>query len=1306
MNLIGLSVSSSAIWHQPRMMAASVFSGTSSESLLRLMYRIVVSCTILVSKVSTNFTFPDVWPAGVAILIMNAFSSRSGKPRPLLRAALCGMFALSVAPALLFSQAPDKPSATERKTIERNIDLLPLNFEPNQGQSSSDAGFLAQGQGFSALFKKNEADFLFADHTATSGLLRVALLNASRNTEVSGEKRLPGTVNYFIGSDREKWHTGLPTFERLRYASVYPGTDLIYYGNKGKLEFDFQLSPGTAPSRIQMRFKGARNLRIDGKGDLIVTANDGQISFQKPVIYQPGESGRNDIVAGRFKISKKDTVSFAVAEYDRTRPLIIDPILNYSTYIGHSSVASAIAVNQNGEAYIAGWTDVNFPTTAGSYQPGPVPCTSSYSCPFVAKFNSTGTDLLYSTYLGGSGIGTANGIALDVDGDAFVVGSTSSHDFPTTTGALQTKNNASQTTGFVTELNSTGSSLLYSTYLGGSTSTTVNQVVVDASGNAYLTGTTQDINFPTTPGAYRTTTPTKSAAGSTSAFISKLNPAGTALVYSTYLGGNQTDASFALAVDSSGEAYVGGNTNSSDFPVTQGALQVTREASNLEAGFVTKLNASGSALVYSTYLSGNAGESVSAIALDANGNAYATGNTGSSDFPVTAGAFQTNIGHEVFIGITFTQPNAFVSELNGSGTSLVYSTFLGGNIGLCSSGNGDGANGILVDGQGIVYVTGTSCTADFPVTAGAFQTQNLDGENSNASTAFLTELSPTPNTPLLYSTYFGGTGNQDGYDFQNGEDANSIAIDSSGNVYLAGFTLSIDFPTTAGVVETGFTGSGFVQEAIVAEFNGSEMKALPIPTVTLTSSTSSVLFGQPVTFTATVQSASGNNTPTGYIGFNFLALQLSDFDGTAVGFGPWTTVALDGSGAAAFTTSSLQALQTPVNAFYLGDANNAPATGTMTQTVTDIPTAATVTSSANNVPFGTPVVFTATVLDNTGKPAPGSVAFMGSFTYAQPNLDSSGQATWVNGTDGPALPVGQDTVEVRYIPNTGYQVSSATMSETFTALGTTPNPIFSPPAGTYTMGLQIALSDSNSAANIYYTTDGSSPVPGVSPQLTAGATIQVNASETINSVAVAPGYTASKVVAAAYTIDLVPPGFTTGPGATTSMTVTRGSTSGNTGTVSVVGTNGFSGAVNLTCSVTTAMTGVNEMPTCSLNPVSISLSGTAAETSALTVTTTAASSAENRTGIFFWVPPAGTALALALFFGGFRRRAKLAILGLFMLFVTAGLSACGAGGGGGGGNGGSGSANSGTTLGSYTITVTGYSSGISSTVGSIALTVQ
>lgn len=1133
------------------------------------------------------------------------------------------------------------------------MDVLPVTFEPNQGQSGSDARFLARGRGFSALFKQNEADLLFAHPPGTPDLIRVTLPNASSSISLAAENRLPGTVNYFNGDTPRNWHTGLPTFERLRYTGIYPGIDLIYYGSQGRLEFDFDLFPGADPRSIRLRFEGATSVELNGRGNLNITGKAGRISFQRPVSYQQTQGEGKTLVSGSFQILGKNTIGFAVADYDRSRPLIIDPILNYSTYIGSLAEGTSIAVDQNGEAYVTGLATLDFPTTPGSYQPvGTASVTAGnywpgVGKPFVAKFNSTGTALLYSTFLSGSGIDAANGITLDASGDAFVVGTTSSMDFPITTGALQTKNKASQTTGFVTRLNSTGTSLIYSTYFGGSTWTSVNGVAVDGSGNAYLTGGTEDANFPTTPGSYETAAPVKAVGNLSSAFIAKLNPGGTALAYSTYVAGSQTDAGSAIAVNSTGEAYVGGNTTSNNFPVTAGAVQGARQANNRQAGFVTKLNASGSAPVYSTYLSGNDLDNVTSIAVDSNGNAYAAGSTNSPEFPVTAGAYQSKIGISYF---GYPQTNAFVTEMNSDGTSLTYSTFLGGGISFgVDADEGDEASAIALDEQGMVYLTGTACTGDFPVTAGAFELQDLDGEVSGQCTSFLTVMNPAPNTPLVYSSYFGGTGNQNppGDGPANGEAATGLALDPSGNVYLAGYTHSVDFPMTAGVIETPFTSAS--EEAFVTEFNGSELKTLPVPTVTVTSIASSVLFGQPVTFTAAIHPASGSNPPTGYVGFNFLEEELSDVGavGTGVGFGPWTTVALNGSGVATFTTSSLQALQTPLNAFYLGDANNAPAVGSMTQTVRYFPTTTTVTSSANNVPYGTPVVFTATVLDNTGKPAKGIVFFLfGHTSFAEPELNSAGQATWTNGTGGPLLPAGTDTVTAEFFPFTGYQAGSGTLAETFTALGVTPAPSFNPPAGTYSSSQEITLSDANSAATIYYTTDGTTPVPGTSPQFLAGLPIPANASETIKALATAAGYTTSSVVSAAYTINLPPADFSLSiePQA---MTVSGGAP-GNI-QVNISGLNGFAQSVSLSCS------GLPANATCAFVPGNITGTGV----STLTITASNRASVDVR-GLG---SPFGPFAAMAAVLGCVcfrRRRTGLWVLLLCTLSLMS-LTACGGG---------------------------------------------
>ena len=1184
----------------------------------------------------------------------------------LLRAYFC--FASWCIFTLFAASAPAAPpSAPDRNTVAREFDTLPLRFEPNQGQSTSDAKYLAQGRGFSALFKENEADLLLADRNGIGELLRVTLPNASRNASVSAEGRLPGTVNYFNGKDPKNWHTGLPTYERLRYAGVNAGTDLIYYGSQGRLEFDFQLSPGADPSAIRMRFDGAQSVRLDRDGNLIVTGRGRAIRFQKPAIYQPREGNGKDWIAGSFKILAKNTIGFVLADYDHRRPLIIDPILNYSTYIGAPAHAASIAVDQNGEAYITGWTSTSFPTTQGSYQP--VAVQSGYQDRmFVAKFNSTGTALLYATYLDGSAQDTAHGIALDANGDAFVVGTTSSPDFPITSGALQTTNNASTTTGFVTELNSTGTALVYSTYLGGSTSTTINQIALDTLGNAYLTGSTQDTNFPTTAGAYRTTAITKAAAGSSSAFVAKLNPTGTALVYATYLGGSQTDAGFAIAVDSAREAYVGGTTTSSDFPVTAGTIQAAKEASNQQAGFVTKLNASGTALVFSTYLSGKTLDYLNAVAVDSNGNVYATGSTNSPDFPVTTGAFQTNIGTTSF----GPQGNAYVSEINPAGTALVYSTFLGGSISL-APGIGDAAYSIAVDGQGLAYVTGSACNSDFPTTSTAFEPINLAQEVSGQCTGFLTKLNPTPNTPLVYSTFVGGTGNTDPADFFTAESSSGLALDPSGNVYLTGTTLSVDFPTTLGVVETPLTGPS--EEAFVTEFNASEMLPLPVPTVTLTSSTNPVLFNQPVTFTATVQSQTGNNTPTGYVAFNFFQLERSDADGTGRGYGPWAVAALDGSGIATFSTSSLEALQTPVNAFYLGDTVNAPATGTMIQQVTDIATVTTITANPTTAPYGTNVTFTVTVVDQNGNPLTNLNNWVSSGYGALGGyvpFNSSGQGTWSTSL----LPLGTTSVFAKFLGFTGYEQSEGTVNVTMTPLGITPVPSFSPPAGIYTTAQQVNLIDSNASAIVYYTTDGSTPVPGASYGVypTDPIPLPVSASQTINAIAVAPGYSPSSMTSAAYTIE---PGFALSvePNSLTLNSAQQGNV-----TVIVTPQSGFNSAVSFACS------GLPTGASCAFSPATLTPTGVAVGTT-LTVTAQTLSGAL-RMGTQPILPRMTLAVALCIL--GWKKRRGLRItLIVIAAFVGLGLMpACGGGGGSGEGNGGG---SGGTTPVTSTVTVTATS---------------
>ena len=471
-------------------------------------------------------------------------------------------------------------ASTDRVAIARSFSALPLSFEANQGQNDPKVRFAFRGRGYSAAFTQNEADLLLSpgsgakppapgalkSRAAGNDWLRMRLVGARKDSQISGEDRLPGTVNYFVGNDPAKWRTEIPTFARVKYSGVYRGTDLAYYGAGGRLEFDFQLAPGADPSVIRIKFGGARRLRLDGDGNLEVVAPGGQLEFHKPEIYQVAADGSRASVRGWFVTSHGNMVGFRIGKYDLSRPLVIDPILNYSTYIGPGAYAFAVAVDGTGEAFISGIAAPGFPTTPGSFQTMSVSQASNDWAPFVAKFNSAGSALEYCTYLSGSEIDEALAIAVDSNGNAFVAGQAGSRDFPVTPGALQPVNHASaaSATGFVSVLNSSGTGLIYSTYLGGSVSSLVAGIAVDSSGNAYVTGAAQDLDFPTTAGAFQTAVK-KSVVNLYSDFVAKVNPTGTAQVYSTYLAGSGSDSIGGIAVDSSGTAFIAGVTTSTDF---------------------------------------------------------------------------------------------------------------------------------------------------------------------------------------------------------------------------------------------------------------------------------------------------------------------------------------------------------------------------------------------------------------------------------------------------------------------------------------------------------------------------------------------------------------------------------------------------------------------------------------------------------------------------------------------------------------------------------------------------------------------
>jgi hypothetical protein len=480
------------------------------------------------------------------------------------------------------TKAGDPDAATRRRVAEAYGDL-PLAFEANRGQADPRVQFLSRGGGHVLFLTPTEAVLVLtspapatkharrlADRTgqheaARRAALRMTFVGANPTPEVTGLEELPGKAHYFIGNDRAKWRPNIPAFAKVRYDDLWPGIDLVYYGNHRQLEYDLVVRPGADPGRILLGIQGADRLELDSQGDLVLHTSAGRVRHRRPVLYQETNGVRTEI-AGAYSLEGPDRLGFQVAAYDRSRPLVIDPVLAYSTYLGGSlgAVGGTIAVDGAGNAYVGGATiSADFPTTAGAFD-------TSYNGgifegdAFVTKFNPTGSALVYSTYLGGSN-DDGGGIALDAAGNVYLTGETSSTDFPTTPGAFQTAYGGGFTDAFVAKLDPTGSALVYSTYLGGSGRERGIGIARDAAGNAYVTGDTDSVDFPTTAGAFQT-----AFGGVRDAFVTKLDPAGAALVYSTYLGGSDDDGAWHIAVDLAGTAHVTGGTGSSDFPTTAG----------------------------------------------------------------------------------------------------------------------------------------------------------------------------------------------------------------------------------------------------------------------------------------------------------------------------------------------------------------------------------------------------------------------------------------------------------------------------------------------------------------------------------------------------------------------------------------------------------------------------------------------------------------------------------------------------------------------------------------------------------------
>ncbi|MBW2096640.1 MAG: SBBP repeat-containing protein, partial [Deltaproteobacteria bacterium] len=675
--------------------------------------------------------------------------------------------AASVTPPSL-TKLPDKPSQS-RKVLEKMMRLR-IPFVENQGQiPDKNVRLYAKTFGGTAYVTGNgEMIYSFSKATVSkkpdsspaktvarkTWTVRETLVGAS-GLKPEGSDRAKTRVNYFIGNDKTRWKTGLPTFHAVNMGEVYKGINLSLKAYGKTVEKVFTIQPGADPNRIKRKMAGATSLGINDRGELEAQTGLGPVRFSRPIAYQVMK-GKKKSVQVAYCL-EKDTYGFSAGEYDRSRPLIIDPVLVYATFLGgsNSEKGKDIAVDSSGNAYVTGDTSsLDFPTQ------NPLQGSAGSQDAFVARIDPSGSSLLYSTYFGGTLDDYANAIAVDSSGNVYVTGSTRSSDFPTH-NPIQLDSGGSD--AFVTKINASGSSLIYSTYLGGNYGDSGMGIAVDGLGNAYVTGQVESTDFPTFfPGS--TSIQNALNGSEPDAFVTKINATGTSLIYSTYLGGSQTDAVKDIAIDSSGNAYIVGFTESGDFP-TQAPIQASFRG--VYDAFLTKINPDASALAFSTYLGGTGTESAAGVAVDDLGNAYITGHTTSTDFPIFP--MQSSLQ-----GTNAGGTDVFVSKINTSTPSLpslVYSTYIGGTL-------DDYAYGIAVDVQGNAYITGYTSSSDFPV-------YDRMQDDQTGIDAFVTKIDNSGSS-FVYSTYLGGS---------DSEKALSIAVDNLGDAYITGYTGSSDFPT-------------------------------------------------------------------------------------------------------------------------------------------------------------------------------------------------------------------------------------------------------------------------------------------------------------------------------------------------------------------------------------------------------------------------------------------------------------------------------------------------------------------------------
>lgn len=640
---------------------------------------------------------------------------------------------------------------------------LPLSFEPNRGQADPATQFLARGAGYYVTLNGTGSHVVLrrGDKAAQ---IDTRLVGAQPTPELKATDALPGQSSWFRGNDPKKWITGIPTYSRVKATAVYPGIDLVYYGNQSRLEYDFVVAPHANPSTIRIAFTGATNLHTDPAGNLIVSTPAGDLIQNKPVIYQT-IAGIRQPVDGSFLIDGR-TVSFNLGKYNRNEALTIDPVLVYSSFLGggDDDEGHAVAADSASNMYMAG---VTYSTPNGD---GDV---------LLRKISADGTAFIYNADLGGSDDDVANGIAVDANGYVYLGGRTYSLDFPTAgANVFQNTNYAQGNSAFVMRIDPAAKTMIYSTYVGGTNDDEGFALAIDKDGNAYLAGAASSADFPTSKNAFQ-----PRLNGNYDCFVFKIDNQGNA-VYSTFIGGGSDDEAFGIAVDNSGNAYITGESNSDSYPNVNAPFQHSRHGGY--DAFITELSADGGSLVFSTFAGGGADDAGNAIALDSSGNIYVAGTTGSDDFPGTGGSFQS--GYQGGVS------DAFVLKYRPNGSNIAWASYLG------SHGTDEG-NGIAVDANGNIYVAGDTNSDQFPVTGDAIQ-----GNRGNGFDGTLSVLD-TNGTTLYFSSFFGGQGDDAFF---------AVALDPYYNVYLAGQTSSKDLRIASGVQSQPGGGSS---DALLVKFD-------------------------------------------------------------------------------------------------------------------------------------------------------------------------------------------------------------------------------------------------------------------------------------------------------------------------------------------------------------------------------------------------------------------------------------------------------------------------------------------------------